>query len=342
MNLRADDNKALLIAGPTASGKSALALQLARKTGGVVINADSMQVYRDLRVLTARPSASEEAEVPHRLYGHVDAAENFSAGHWVNDAARVLAELPAQRLAIFVGGSGLYFRALTRGLSAVPPIPPKIREAVRARLDRDGVHALHAELARRDGAAAERLKPRDRARIARALEVIEATGRTLSDWHREGLPPLLPPGRFRALFLAPERNELYARIDARFDNMLTSGALDEVERLAARNLDPLLPAMKAHGVPALVRHIRGEITRDEASAIGRADTRHYAKRQFTWFRHQLPEFAWVAPEAAGAWGDHVIPGWSEGPDPESRDSGFDAAHRPGMTSGWKGPHDRKR
>jgi tRNA dimethylallyltransferase len=195
-----------------------------------------------------------------------------------------------------------------------------VRETVRARLARDGVEALHVELARRDRASAERLKPRDRTRIARALEVIEATGRSLSDWHRDGLPPLLQAGTFRALFVEPDRDELYARIDARFGTMLKAGALEEVERLAARKLDPLLPAMKAHGVPALIRHIRGEITLDEAAVIGRADTRHYAKRQFTWFRHQLPEFEWVKPEAAGGWLSTVIPGWSEGPDPESRDS----------------------
>jgi tRNA dimethylallyltransferase len=261
-----------------------------------------MQVYRDLCVLTARPSAEEEAQVPHRLYGHVDAAVNFSAGAWVADAARVLSEVRVkERLPIFVGGTGLYFKALTRGLSAVPPIPAEVRESVRARLERNGVEALHAELARLDAISAERLEPRDRTRIARALEVIEATGRSLPDWHRDGLPPLLPPGTFRALFLAPERDVLYARIDARFETMLKAGALDEVAQLAARKLDPLLPAMKAHGVPALIRHLSGEITLAEASEIGRADTRHYAKRQFTWFRHQLPEFEWVSPEKAQAW-----------------------------------------
>jgi len=304
VNSLQESSKAVLIAGPTASGKSALALELAQKTGGVIINADSMQVYRDLRVITARPTPEEEARVPHRLYGHVDAAVNFSAGHWVADAAAVLAEVRAQnRLPLFVGGSGLYFKALTRGLSAVPPIPPEIRQGVRARLERDGVQALHAELAQRDPATAERLKPRDRTRIARALEVVEATGRSLTDWHREGLPPLLPPGQFSALFLAPDRDQLYARIDARYDAMLAAGALEEVAALAARHLDPLLPAMKAHGVPVLIRHLKGEITREQAAAIGRADTRHYAKRQFTWFRHQLPEFEWVKPEEAGAWLD---------------------------------------
>ncbi|RXH18213.1 tRNA (adenosine(37)-N6)-dimethylallyltransferase MiaA [Bradyrhizobium guangzhouense] len=295
-------SKAVLIAGPTASGKSALALALALNAGGVVINADSMQVYRDLRIITARPTQDEEARVPHRLYGHVDAAVNFSAGAWVSDATKVLDEVRADgRLPIFVGGTGLYFKALTAGLSAVPPIPVEVREGVRARLEQNGVEALHAELARRDPRAAERLNLRDRTRIARALEVVEATGRSLLDWHHEGQPPLLPEGSFQAVFLAPERDELYARIDARFDAMLRAGALDEVELLAARDLDPLLPAMKAHGVPALIRHLRGELSLEEAAMIGRADTRHYAKRQFTWFRHQLPQFEWVKPEEARGW-----------------------------------------
>jgi tRNA dimethylallyltransferase len=210
-------------------------------------------------------------------------------------------------LPIFIGGSGLYFKALTRGLSAVPPIAADVRDAVRARLEQHGVEALHAELAARDPVSAERLKPRDRPRIARALEVVEATGRPLPDWHRDGLPPLLPPGAFHAVFLAPDRERLYARIDARFGAMLDAGALDEVTALAARALDPLLPAMKAHGVPALMAHLKGEISREEAAEIGRADTRHYAKRQFTWFRHQLPEFDWVEPEAAKAWLESHIP-----------------------------------
>jgi tRNA dimethylallyltransferase len=309
VNSLGQSSKAVLIAGPTASGKSALALEFAQTHDAVIVNADSMQVYRDLRIITARPTPEEEATVPHRLYGHVDAAVNFSAGSWVTDAARVLAEARAQnRLAVFVGGSGLYFKALTRGLSAVPPIPAGIRESVRARLERDGVAALHAELARRDPVSAERLKPRDRTRIARALEVVEATGRSLTDWHRDGLPPLLPPGEFSALFLSPDRDQLYARIDARFDAMLAAGAPEEVARLAARNLDPLLPAMKAHGVPGLIRHLGREITLAEAAEIGRADTRHYAKRQFTWFRHQLPEFEWVKPEEAARRLSTVIPG----------------------------------
>lgn len=295
-------SKAVLIAGPTASGKSALALDLALATGGVVINADSMQVYRDLHTITARPTAADESLAPHRLYGHVDAGVNFSTGTWVSDAAKALEEAKAERrLPIFIGGTGLYFKALTAGLSVVPPIPAEVRDDVRARLERNGVEALHAELARRDPHAGARLNLRDRTRIARALEVVEATGRSLLDWHGEGQPPLLPKDSFRAVFLAPDRDQLYARIDARFDAMLAAGALKEVERLAARQLDPLLPAMKAHGVPALIRHLRGEISLEDAARIGRADTRHYAKRQFTWFRHQLPEFEWVKPEEARGW-----------------------------------------
>ena len=298
MDSQQQNGGAVLIAGPTASGKSALALALAEARGGIIINADSMQVYRDLRIITARPLLTEETRAPHRLYGHVDAAVNFSAGAWVVDAAKALAEARAQnRLPIFVGGSGLYFKALTRGLSAVPPVAAEVREDVRARLERDGVEALHAQLVLRDPTA-ERLKPRDRARIARAMEVVEATGRSLTDWHRDEQSPLLAPGTFSAIFLSPERDELYARIDARFDAMMKAGARDEVAALASRKLDPLLPVMKAHGVPALIRHLNGEISLEEAAAIACADTRHYAKRQFTWFRHQLPEFDWVKPEVA--------------------------------------------
>jgi tRNA dimethylallyltransferase len=294
-----DAGRAVLIAGPTASGKSALALALAETTGGVIINTDSMQVYRDLRIITARPTAQEEARVPHRLYGHRDAAINCSVGIWLEDAAAALAEARAAgRLPIFAGGTGLYFKALLRGLSDIPPVAADVREAVRARLDRIGIEALHAELARRDPVMGERLKSRDRVRVARALEVIEGSGRSIADWQAHGQPPLLTPANAMAVFLAPERAELYARIDRRFAGMLTAGALEEVAALAKRGLDPLLPAMKAHGVPALIRHLNGELSQNEAIAIGAQDTRHYAKRQFTWFRHQLPEFEWVAPEDA--------------------------------------------
>ena len=266
-----------------------------------------MQVYRDLRIITARPTPDEEARVPHRLYGYSDAAVNFSAGAWITDAAKTLEEARADnRLPIFTGGSGLYFKALTRGLSAVPPIAPEIRDSVRARLEHGGVEALHAELVKRDPVSAAKLKPRDRSRIARALEVVEATGRSLTDWHREGLPPLLPADQTVALFLNTDRDRLYERIDQRFSKMIEVGALEEVAALAARKLDPVLPAMKAHGVPALIRHLGGEIALAEAVETGRADTRHYAKRQFTWFRHQLPEFAWIEPGEASAWLTHAL------------------------------------
>jgi tRNA dimethylallyltransferase len=291
--------RAVLIAGPTASGKSVLAVELARAAGGVVINADSMQVYRDLRILTARPTPDQEAQVPHRLYGHVDAAVNCSVGIWLDHARNALAEADREgRLPIFVGGTGLYFKALLRGLSAIPPVPPAIRDAIRARLERDGIEALHRELSARDPVAGARLKPRDRARVPRALEVLEATGKPIGEWHVHGLPPLLQSDEVRAVFLAPDRAELYARIDRRFVAMLGSGALDEITVLASRNLDPMLPAMKALGVPPLLRHLRGEISLDEARMLGSAETRQYAKRQFTWFRHQLPEFGWAAPADA--------------------------------------------
>ena len=202
----------------------------------------------------------------------------------------------AGRVPIFAGGTGLYFKALTQGLSAVPPIPPEVRDGVRARLEAEGPAALHAELLRRDPSSP--IKPGDRTRIARALEVLEATGRPLSDWHREGLPPLIDASQAVKMFLAPERDELRRRIDARFDAMLEAGALDEVRALAARKLDPLLPAMKAHGVPWLIRCLNGELSLAEAAEGGKNDTRRYTKRQFTWARHQLPDWTWTAPEGA--------------------------------------------
>ena len=289
----------ILIAGPTASGKSALALALAEKYGGVVINADSMQVYRHLRIITARPTAADEQRARHRLYGHVDAAENYSVGRWCSEAAATLAATERYgRTAIIVGGTGLYFNALTRGLAAVPPIPPELRKMVRARLASEGTAALHAELKDRDPAAAARLMPGDRARITRAIEVVLATGRSLLDWHEQDAVPALDASRTAKVFLMPERDELLHRIGARFDAMIAAGALDEVRALAARNLDPLLPAMKAHGVPWLIRHLQGDITLAEAVEAAKRDTRQYTKRQMTWFRNQLPDFVWVAPDQA--------------------------------------------
>jgi tRNA dimethylallyltransferase len=291
----------ILIAGPTASGKSALALALAEKFGAEIVNADSMQVYRDLRIITARPSVEEEQRVAHRLYGHVDAAENFSVGRWCEEAAAALAATRrAGRTAVVVGGTGLYFHALTRGIAAVPPIPADIREDVRARLVSDGVAALHAELKQRDPAAAARLMPGDRARVTRALEVVLATGRSLFDWHDENKPPALDASAAAKIFLMPDRDTLLRRIGARFDDMMAAGALEEVRVLAARNLAPNLPAMKAHGVPWLIRHLGGEIALAQAVEEAKRDTRQYTKRQATWFRNQLADFAWAEPQRAVA------------------------------------------
>jgi len=291
--------KIILIAGPTASGKSALALALAEKLGGAIINADSMQVYRDLRIITARPQREEEVRVPHRLYGHVDAAENFSVGRWCSEIADVLAAAQRDaRTAIVVGGTGLYFSALTQGLAAVPPIPAQIRNEVRARLASDGVEALHAELTQRDPAAAARLMSGDRARVTRALEVVLATGRSILQWHEANMPARVDAALAAKIFLMPDRDVLLRRIDARFDAMMAAGAMDEVRALAGRHLAPNLPAMKAHGVPWLIRHLNGEIALAEAIEGGKRDTRQYTKRQATWFRNQLPDFTWAAPERA--------------------------------------------
>jgi tRNA dimethylallyltransferase len=291
--------RAVLIAGPTASGKSALALALAECTDGVVINADSMQVYRDLRVITARPTEPEEARAPHRLYGHVDAADSYSAGRWLADVQAALKEAHAtDRLPIVVGGTGLYFKLLTEGLAEMPTVSPDIRAALRTRLASHGSATLHAELQQRDPLSAERIRPGDGSRVLRALEVIEATGRSLTEWQQGNMPPVLDRAQAVTLFLNPERDELRRRIDARFDAMLDAGAVEEACALANRRLDPLLPSMKAHGVPWLIRHLRGEIGLDEAAAQAKADTKRYTKRQFTWFRNQLPDWPWLAPANA--------------------------------------------
>ncbi|WP_137043788.1 tRNA (adenosine(37)-N6)-dimethylallyltransferase MiaA [Pseudolabrys sp. FHR47] len=294
-----DVKQAVLIAGPTASGKSALALALADRLGGTIVNADSMQVYAGLRVITARPTAEEEARAQHMLYGHVDAAESYSTGQWLREVTQVLDDIAAAgRVPIVVGGTGLYFKVLTEGIAAVPAIPAEIRESVRERLARDGVSSLYTELTALDPVTAARLMPLDRSRIARALEVVLATGRSISDWHGEGTAPLLPPERAVKIFVTLERTQLVSRIEARFAAMMQAGALDEVRALAARDLDPLLPAMKAHGVPWLIRHLKGEIPLDEAVAGSIMDTRRYAKRQHTWFRGQMKDWPMVPIERA--------------------------------------------
>ena len=299
--------RALLIAGPTASGKSAAALTLAQEWGATIVNADSMQVYRDLRVLTARPSEAEERLAPHALFGGVDGAVNFSAGRWLVAAGAIAAEVFAQeRPVIFVGGTGLYFRALTQGFSEIPAVPEDIRARVRAEAEPFPSAALHAQLAARDPATASGLRPSDRQRILRALEVFAATGRPLASFQGARGTPLLAAGRWAGLFLAPDRQALNAVIARRFEAMLKAGALEEVAALAARQLDPALPVMRAHGVPHLIAHLAGTLSLEDAAARSILDTSRYAKRQFTWARHQMPEFSWVPPGEAVAVGKRAL------------------------------------
>jgi tRNA dimethylallyltransferase len=273
---------ALLIAGPTASGKSALALRLARERRGIIINADAMQVYRELRILTARPDAGEEAAAPHRLYGHVPVAVAHSVATWLHEAERELGAAWAEGfLPIVTGGTGLYFRALEQGLAAVPPIPDEVRLRWRS-----FAGDLHAELLRRDPAMAARLLPADRQRLVRALEVVEATGRSLGDWQREGAAEAPLKGvEVERMFLDVPRPELYARAETRFEWMLSKGAIAEARQLIG--LDPALPALRAIGVRELLAHLRGEASLEQATAAAKQATRRYIKRQLTWWRGQM-------------------------------------------------------
>jgi tRNA dimethylallyltransferase len=298
---------ALLIAGPTASGKSAVAVTLAQKLGGVIVNADSMQVYRDLQVLTARPSLDEARQAPHELFGHVDGAVNFSAARWLTEAKVVATRVLSEgRPVIFVGGTGLYFRALTQGFSEIPAVPEAVRMRVRADAAPFASAELHAQLAARDSVTSAKLRPNDRQRILRALEVLAATGQPLASFQGARRAPLLEAGRWSGLFLAPDRDALNATINRRFDTMLDRGALAEAAALAARKLDPALPIMRAHGAPHLIAHIAGDLSIEEAVTRSTLDTRRYAKRQFTWARHQMPEFAWVAPDSAIEAGERAL------------------------------------
>ena len=284
-------NRVIILAGPTASGKSALAMDLAeRLVGGraVIINADSMQMYRDLRIVTARPGSADEARVPHRLYGVLDADDPCSAARYRDLALpEIAAARQAGSLPIVAGGTGLYLRALTRGLSPVPDIPAEIRDAVRRLHRRLGSDAFHEALAARDPVMAGRLPAADTQRCLRAFEVVEATGRSLADWQampNEG--PVLD-GPVTTIALTPPRDWLYERCNRRFDAMLAAGARDEIRALDAKGYAPGLPAMKALGVPELLRLVRGEVSQDEAVAAAKTATRRYAKRQLTWFRHQM-------------------------------------------------------
>jgi tRNA dimethylallyltransferase len=276
----------LVIAGPTASGKSGLALELAAALGGAIINADALQVYRDLRVLTARPDEAAEGRVPHRLYGFLDVAERGSAALWRRLAlGEIAAAITARRLPILVGGTGLYLRSLERGLAPIPEIPEQIRqEAIDLHRTLGGA-AFQEQLAQLDPAAAQRLSSGDSQRLVRAFEVVRATGVPIGSWHQRGVT--FPAYRFGTILLAPPRDQLYAACDARFLQMLEAGALAEAAALAARRLDPDLPGMKALGLPELLSYLRGEVSLGEAITAAQRSTRRYAKRQMTWFRHQI-------------------------------------------------------
>ena len=277
------DTRAVLICGPTASGKSALALELAAEFGGVVINADSMQVYTELRIITNRPTPADEAVARHRLYGFRPAREPYSAALWLADVRAALAEAKTEgRPPILVGGTGLYFKALTEGLSDIPDIPDEIRARYRLAAQTEPPQALHAELARRDPLTAARLRPTDPQRIVRALEVLEATGRPLAEWQATKRPPLLPLAQACPLVTGVDRAELYRRCDARFDAMIAEGAIEEARAIGALGLDPSLPAMRAVGLPPLLAYSRGEIAFEEAAERAKINTRNYAKRQISW------------------------------------------------------------
>ncbi len=281
-------NPVVIIAGPTASGKTALALDLAREFDGTVINADSMQVYRELSVLTARPGSGEEAQAPHRLFGVMPASEACSAGRWLDmAAAEINAAWGEGRLPVVAGGTGMYLKVLTCGLAHIPDIPDEVNKKARVDYERLGGEAFRGELAKLDADAAARLPAGDRQRLTRAMAVVRATGRPLADWQEEQGPAPALDARFWTIVLMPGRDDLYAASDARFDGMMENGALGEVKALVALGLDPQRPAMKALGVPELARHLAGELTLENAVQAAKQATRNFTKRQMTWLRNQV-------------------------------------------------------
>lgn len=279
-----------LIAGPTASGKSALALKMARETGAVIINADSQQLYADLRILTARPSAEDEGQADHRLYGVAAAADAWSVGRWSRAVMALLQDLRDQhRPAILVGGTGLYFTSLTRGLADIPAVPNAVRDQMDADYKALGESAFRQRLAQIDPEAAQAIEQGDRQRLVRAMSVFIASGRALSAWKAD-TQPLLEPDSWTGWVREPERQQLYANCDQRVDLMIDQGAIDEVQAIVDRGLDPALPAMKAVGVRELAAYLSGDLARDDAIAALKQATRNYAKRQLTWFRNQTPDW----------------------------------------------------
>ena len=306
----------LLIAGPTASGKTALALRAAQALDGEIVNADALQLYADLRILSARPSEDEQAGIPHHLFGVADGVDGWSVGRWLRAASPVLAEIQARgRAPVVVGGTGLYFKALTEGLADVPPTPAAVRQSVTATFDALGEARFRDLLAGPDPDAARRIEAGDRMRLQRAMEVLEATGRPLSAWQAD-TASALEPDAWQAVAIVPDRADLYPRCDARFDAMLAAGALEEVRAVLDRDLDPLLPVMKAVGVRELAAHLAGDLTLEAAADLARQETRRYAKRQLTWLRNQTPDWPKLTetdPEAA--WGQFLALNGSLTPKP---------------------------
>lgn len=280
---------AILIHGPTASGKTALSVALAKQLDGEVINADSMQVYHDLHVISARPTESETEGIRHHLFGHVPATERYSTGRWLDAASGVVDDvLRRGKTPIIIGGTGLYHLALTEGLSQIPPVPEDIRADVNDIARAGGADLLRKRLEAVDPETAARFGAGDRQRLARALEVFYATGKSISQFQGSKSRPVLGPGEWMGIALTPPRARLYSRIDRRFEGMLMEGAMEEARGLLAQNLDPELPIMKAHGIPWLLAYLRGELSAQKAAENAKRDTRRYAKRQFTWIGRQFP------------------------------------------------------
>ena len=285
------DEDVLLIAGPTASGKTALSIDAAQHNDAVIINTDSMQVYADLQVISARPSADETAQAPHFMFGHVDGGTAYSVAQWLYDLSACLEQCDLRnRKLIFVGGTGLYFNALLQGLSPVPQIDEKVREKWRIAGQFISGPELHKELQRLDPEMARQLRESDRQRVTRALEVYESTGTSLLEWQKKKGEPYFPRHvSFRKVLVMPERARLHERINLRFDLMIENGAMEEVKSLIARDLDPTLPVMKAIGVPHLASYLKGECNLPEAVEKAKAASRQYAKRQSTWFRNSFDD-----------------------------------------------------
>ncbi|MEM7619795.1 MAG: tRNA (adenosine(37)-N6)-dimethylallyltransferase MiaA [Pseudomonadota bacterium] len=284
---------AILIAGPTASGKSAFALELAEKHNGIIVNTDSMQVYRDLQVLTSRPTQQDMEHIPHTLYGIIPGSQAYSAGQWITDVKEVLAKYRnTNQIPIFTGGTGLYFSALLKGLSPIPDIPQEIRDKWRQQALTQDSASLHQILAEQDPVMSHQLRPSDTQRIVRALEVFDATGQSLAKWQKKAGTPLLQEDKTMRYVIIPERDEIYHKCNIRFDLMIAEGALDEVAALHSMHLDAGLPIMRAVGVPPLIAYLEKKISLDEAVERAKRDTRRYAKRQITWLKSNMITWNW--------------------------------------------------